>query len=172
MLTVRGDGFHRTVKRTGYGGYDNRMFPYMVSVEMDVGGGVAIFVGGGMKHVYLFLAAHARHYTVIAHAYKQTASYGVGEGGDTARQLPGIGHLVFEILLFMLAFGYELVDVSAVVHLVRLFFLGAFPPMGPPALPPTVGLVLWDCMLLAFSLLAVVLLAFSLFGLVFLVFSL
>lgn len=51
---------------------------------------------------------------IVAHANEKPAAVGVGEGGDGACQLHGVGDFVFEVLLLVLALGDKVLNFQGV----------------------------------------------------------
>ena len=113
-LAFGGQGEDGLLGRWRYGGNHHVAALGMQGVEMDGGLGLAILVGGGVHHVDFLFGADARDVAVVAHADEQPSAVGIGKGRDGAGQFLGVHHLVFEVLLLVLALCYQLLQVLPV----------------------------------------------------------
>ena len=60
---------------------------------------LAVFIGGSMHHVYLFLRLYARYVAVVTNSDEQPPAIGIGKSRHRLRQFHCILYLIFKVLL-------------------------------------------------------------------------
>ena len=78
---------------------------YGICREFNILSGRAIYLCGLFNHIYVFFVSHAGDTSVVFHSDKQTAAFTIGESGDRACYLAGVGNHEFEILAAVFSFG-------------------------------------------------------------------
>ena len=96
-------------------GLDHRLAIDIKHLEAYLLLGATIHLCRCLDHVDFLLASHPGDVAVVLHADEQMATAIVGKGSNGARNLAGIGNLVLEILMLMLALKDKVLYVMALL---------------------------------------------------------